>query len=51
GLGDPLKSREAYYRDEVIPMRRLIMESINSDRDILRLGRVVFDLNFEEQGR
>ncbi|HFQ9465471.1 TPA: phage portal protein [Escherichia coli] len=49
GFGDPLKAREAYYRDEVISMRRLIMESINSDRDVLRLGRVIFDLNFDEQ--
>ncbi|ECD3769726.1 phage portal protein, partial [Salmonella enterica subsp. enterica serovar Brandenburg] len=48
GLGDPLKSREAYYRDEVIPMRRLIMEGINSDPDIRRLGKVEFILEFDE---
>ncbi|MGM7742956.1 phage portal protein, partial [Yersinia enterocolitica] len=48
GLGDPLKSREAYYKDEVIPLRRLIMEGINSDPDIGRLGRVVFELGFDE---
>ncbi|EMM4355886.1 phage portal protein, partial [Escherichia coli] len=48
GLGDPLKSREAYYRDEVIPMRRLIMEGINSDPDIRRLGEVEFVLEFNE---
>ncbi|ENF3460706.1 phage portal protein [Yersinia enterocolitica] len=48
GLGDPLKSREAYYKDEVIPLRRLIMEGINSDPDIGRLGRVAFELGFDE---
>ncbi|MGL4925631.1 MAG: phage portal protein [Plesiomonas shigelloides] len=46
GLGDPLKSREAYYRDEVIPMRRFIMEGINADPEIRRLGPVEFSLDF-----
>ncbi|MDA6077432.1 hypothetical protein O0544_17220 [Edwardsiella anguillarum] len=38
GLGDPLKAREAYYRDEVIPLHRLIMEGVNADPDIGGLG-------------
>ncbi|WP_423889890.1 phage portal protein [Edwardsiella tarda] len=45
GLGDPLKSREAYYRDEVIPMRRFLMDAINGDAEIRALGQVVFDLS------
>ncbi|KAB7715718.1 phage portal protein [Plesiomonas shigelloides] len=48
GLGDPLKSREAYYRDEVIPLRRLIMDGINSDPEIGHVGAVKFDLTFDE---
>lgn len=45
GLGDPLKAREAYYRDEVIPMRSFLMDCINADPEIVQVGRVEFDLN------
>lgn len=33
-LGNPLKAREAYYQDEVIPLREIIAEAINTDPDI-----------------
>ncbi|WP_438334689.1 phage portal protein [Edwardsiella tarda] len=51
GLGDPLKAREAYYRDEVIPLRRLIMEGVNVDPDIGGLGRVTFSLTFDDDAQ
>lgn len=51
GLGDPLKAREAYYRDEVIPLRRFVMEGINADPEISRLGQVDFDLSFDDGRR
>lgn len=33
-FGDPLKIREAYRQDEVIPMQELICDAINNDVDI-----------------
>ncbi|UWZ92171.1 phage portal protein [[Pasteurella] aerogenes] len=34
GLGDPLKVREAYQSDEVIPLQEIIAETINQDPEI-----------------
>lgn len=34
GLGDPLKIREAYQLDEVLPLQEIIEEAINSDSEI-----------------
>lgn len=34
GLGDPLKIREAYHLDEVVPLQEMIADAINSDADI-----------------
>ncbi|MFL7853785.1 phage portal protein [Providencia rettgeri] len=31
GLGDPLKAREAYRQDEVIPVQNLFMNTVNSE--------------------
>ncbi|MEG0208809.1 MAG: phage portal protein [Hafnia sp.] len=36
GLGDPVKARDTYRQDEVIPLQRKFMVAINSDRDIPR---------------
>ena len=42
GLGDPLKYREAYRQDEIIPMQNFIAEEINNGGIPARL-RVSFD--------
>lgn len=34
GLGDPLKAREAYRQDEVIPVQRMFADAVNSDPEI-----------------
>lgn len=41
-FGDPLKMREAYRQDEVLPMQALIMDAINQDPEIKGKMRVVF---------
>lgn len=42
GLGDPLKYREAYQYDEVIPLQEIIAETINNDPEIRTLLKVKF---------
>lgn len=42
GLGDPLKYRETYQRDEVEPLQEIIAEAINRDPDIRRSCRILF---------
>nr|WP_244175346.1 phage portal protein [Actinobacillus porcitonsillarum] len=42
GLGDPLKYREAYQLDEVIPLQEIIEEAINSDFEIRKSLQVKF---------
>lgn len=44
GFGDPLKSRVAYINDEIIPVRQFLMESINSDEETGRNGKIMFDI-------
>lgn len=34
GLGDPIKAREAYRQDEVIPVQRMFENAVNSDPEI-----------------
>lgn len=41
-FGDPLKMREAYRIDEVLPMQMLISETINNDTDISGELHIVF---------
>ncbi|HEQ1858116.1 TPA: phage portal protein [Providencia alcalifaciens] len=44
GLGDPIKAREAYRQDEVIPVQNLFMNAINSE-----IGRnELLKLNFRQ---
>ncbi|SUT96110.1 phage portal protein, PBSX family [Actinobacillus lignieresii] len=42
-FGDPLKIREAYQSDEVFPMRNLIADAVNSDREISGELRLIFE--------
>ncbi|HHV6557876.1 TPA: phage portal protein, partial [Haemophilus influenzae] len=37
GLGDPLKYREVYHYDEVMPLQEIIAETINQDPEIKNL--------------
>lgn len=46
-FGDPLKMREAYRIDEVLPMQTLIAETVNSDADIT--GKLRLEFKPEEQ--
>lgn len=41
-FGDPLKMREVYRLDEVLPMQQLIQESINADAEIKGEVKIVF---------
>lgn len=41
-FGDPLKMREAYQIDEVLPMQALIAQTINSDEEISGELQIVF---------
>ncbi|MEN3260700.1 phage portal protein [Sodalis endosymbiont of Spalangia cameroni] len=34
GLGDPVKARETYRQDEVIPLQRMLRDAVNHDPDI-----------------
>ncbi len=38
GLGDPLKTNYAYQSNEVLPLARDIVEFINSDPELAKLG-------------
>lgn len=42
GLGDPLKIREAYQADEVLPLQEIIAESINNDPEIKNSLKIKF---------
>ncbi|EBF4837610.1 phage portal protein, partial [Salmonella enterica] len=44
GLGDPDKARTIYGRDEVTPVRRKIMQAVNSDPEIPRALHLNFML-------
>lgn len=48
-FGDPLKMREAYRIDEVLPMQTLIAETVNSDIEIKGSLKLFFKV--EEQGK
>lgn len=41
-FGDPLKAREVYRADEVIPMQRLIADAVNNDKDTPAALKLVF---------
>ncbi len=34
GLGDPIKARETYRKDEVIPLQKMFMDAVNSDPEV-----------------
>ncbi|CAI2469538.1 phage portal protein, PBSX family [Serratia ficaria] len=34
GLGDPVKARETYRKDEVIPLQKMFMNAVNTDPEI-----------------
>lgn len=38
GLGDPLKTNDVYQSNEVLPLARDIVEFINSDPELAKLG-------------
>lgn len=45
GLGDPIKSRETYRQDEVIPVQRMLAEAIAADPEVS--SRLHLNFNFE----
>ncbi|MCI4032740.1 phage portal protein [Dickeya dianthicola] len=44
GLGDPEKARNTYRKDEVIPIQRRFMASINKDPEIPQNLHLIFDV-------
>ncbi|WAL58021.1 hypothetical protein [Avibacterium paragallinarum] len=42
GLGDPIKLRDTYRQDEVLPMQSIISQAINSDPEIGNMLKVKF---------
>ncbi|CDF98024.1 phage portal protein [Avibacterium paragallinarum] len=42
GLGDPIKLRDTYRQDEVLPMQSIISQAINSDPEIGNVLKVKF---------
>ncbi len=50
GLGDPEKARETYRKDEIIPLQRMLMEAINSDRDVPEYLHVKFSMEITSSG-
>lgn len=44
-LGDPIKARQAYKEDEIIPIQKLFMDEINNDPDIPEHLHIHFDIN------
>ncbi|HHN8276965.1 TPA: phage portal protein [Morganella morganii] len=50
GLGDPLKAREAYRQDEVIPVQRMFADAVNSDPEIPENLKLRFKEDAAESG-
>lgn len=50
GLGDPVKARETYRQDEVIPLQRMIMDAVNTDRDVPAHLHLKFDIETTQSG-
>ncbi|OJB82963.1 phage portal protein [Yersinia ruckeri] len=49
-MGDPVKARDTYRKDEVIPLQRMIMTAINSDREIPESLCVSFSIETPKTG-
>ncbi|MTC14040.1 phage portal protein [Providencia alcalifaciens] len=49
GLGDPIKAREAYRKDEVIPVQQLFMNAINSECDNNESLKLIFRQNISKE--
>jgi len=45
GLGDPVKSRETYRQDEVIPIQRMFMETVAADPEVPARMHLNFDFS------
>lgn len=45
GLGDPIKARETYRQDEVVPVQHMLAETIAADPEVPARLRLNFDFS------